>query len=575
MPDRRRDLALLEPRNGVSHSVNGHRNGSTLNPLTAAAQLLSDVDVRRDYQYETWQDEAWDFYTSLGEFNYGVEWFGEALSRVRLNVATVTEGGDEPEVMESGPAVDLINKLVGGTDGQSQLLKSLGVQLSVTGDAFFIGREVSDQEVQAGVLLDAEPDEDGRVWTVQPINTVRRQRAGIRSILGRRQRRWEIQVDETAWVSLPDESLVCRIWDRNEHFPWRAMSPARAALPIMREIDMYNRQVIAALLSRVALNGMLLIPDEVTLPTSPEYEDATDPFMAELLDIMRAAIKNPGAPSSAAPLPLRIPAEFIDKVKHLTFATPLDDKLFEYRAQALRRLATTLNLPAEIITGMGDVNHWSAWQLSEDAIKIHISPKVEIITRALTIGYLHPMLRAMGEDVRDKNGDRIIVWYDVSELTQRPDRSDAAMRLRDMMVITDEATRRETGFDESDAPSDDELEKMVLMKLAVNPQTAAPALKELTGLELDMATGQPPPPPVVGTPPGASGPVGAAGGEGTNSTETTPEEPTTGTAPTTRNQQPPPPDEVVTASAALARRDAVIRSTHSVRRRARMSAARR
>src|SRR5690606_13770008 len=115
------------------------------------------------------------------------------------------------------------------------------------------------------------------------------------------------------------------------------MSPARPALPIMREIDMYNRQVIASLLWRIALNGMLLIPDEVTLPVSPGYEDAVDPFMAELIDIMRAAIKNPGAPSSAAPMPLRIPAEFIDKVKHLTFATPLDERLFEQRNQEIGR----------------------------------------------------------------------------------------------------------------------------------------------------------------------------------------------------------------------------------------------
>jgi hypothetical protein len=70
------------------------------------------------------------------------------------------------------------------------------------------------------------------------------------------------------------------------------------------------------------------------------------------------------------------------------------------------------------------------------------------------------------------------------------------MQLRQMLVITDAAARRETGFDEADAPTDDELERMILMQLAVNPQTAAPALKELTGLELDMpapvAPGQPP-----------------------------------------------------------------------------------
>jgi hypothetical protein len=359
------------------------------------------------------------------------------------------------------------------------MLRSLAVQLSVPGDAYFVGRQVTQAEVDSGVLLDAEPDENGRVWTVQPVNTMR---PGRRGWLKRRG--WDIQVNDGVWVPLPEESLVCRIWDRNEHLPWRAMSPAKAALTIMREIDMYNRHIMATLISRVALNGFFFIPDEVTLPVNPNYEQEQDPFMSELLDIMTRSIKNPGSPAAAMPLPLRVPAEYIEKFKHLQFATPMDEKIFDARNQAIRRLASTLNLPAEIVLGVGGTNHWSAWQLTEDAIKIHISPKVEIITRCLTLGYLHPMLRAQGDDVRTADGSRIVMWYDTSELTQRPDRSGAAIQLRQVHAISDEALRRETGFDEADAPTDDELERQILTDLSVNPQTAAPALKELTGLEL-------------------------------------------------------------------------------------------
>lgn len=559
MADRRRDLTSLRPHSGAPHSVNG-------SPLVAAAQVVTNAGLQRPLHYDSWQEEAWDFYENLGEFNYGVEWFGEALSRVRLNAAMIVPGGDEPEILTEGPAADLVTDLVGGTDGQAQLLRSLGVQLAVPGDAYFVGRVVTEAEAASGVLLDAEIDNNGQVWTVQPVNTMRRTSQPLRGLFGGNARRWKIQVEESTWIHLPEESLVCRIWDRNERYPWRSMSPAKAALPIMREIDMYNRYIIATLMSRVALNGFFMIPEEVTLPVNPNYENSADPFIAELIDIMRAAVKNPGAPSAAMPVPLKIPSELIEKFQHFTFATPLDQQIFEHREQALRRLATTLNLPAEIITGMGDVNHWSSWQLSEDAIKIHIAPKVEIITRCLTIGYLHPMLRAQGEDLRGPNGERIIVWYDTSELTQRPDRSAAALQLRQMMVITDEATRRETGFDEADAPTDDELEKMVLMQLAVNPQTAAPALKELTGLELEM----PEPAPVAGADPSAGGPVGAG-----NAGSPPASEPATG-PPKTRNAEPPTPDEgTVTASAAaLAARQLVVR-THSSRRRARETVARR
>lgn len=470
MADRRRDVRLAPHHSLTSHRAVGSAPARpNVGALTAAAQLLTDVvytghDRGRDAGIESWQSEAWDYYESMGEFNYGVEWFGESCSRVRLNVAVVTPGGDEPEILTDGPAADIISKLNGGTDGQAQLLRSLAVHLAVPGDAYLVGRAITEAELTSGVLLDAEPDENNHVWTVQPATTMRRSRRSMRSVLRRFQRPWELQVSDTEWIPLPDDSLVCRIWDRNERAPWRAISPAKPALPIMREIDMYNRRIIAELVSRVALNGMLLIPDEATLPSSPQYEEASDPFIAELLDIMRNAIKNPGSAASAAPMPLRISAEYIDKIKHLTFSTPLDEKIFEARDGAIHRLASTLNLPAEIITGMGDVNHWSSWQLSEDAIKTHISPKIEIITRCLTIGYLHPLLRAAGEDVRDGDGNRIIVWYDTSELTQRPDRSGSAIELRRMKVISDAATRRETGFDEADAPTDDELERMILIE---------------------------------------------------------------------------------------------------------------
>lgn len=570
MADRRRDLVTLRSHTVTPHSVD-QRSG-IMSPLVAAAQVLSSVDTWRPYQYESWQDEVWDMYASLGEFNFGVEWFGEAVSRVRLHAAVVVPNSDEPEPITDGAAADLVASLVGGTDGQAQMMRSLAVQLSVAGDAFFIGREIDEFDEQTGILLDAEPDEYGRIWTVNPVNTVRRQRGGrlLHGLLGRSaMSQWEVQVDDALWVKLPEESLVTRVWDRNERFPWRAMSPARPALPIMREIDMYNRQVIATLLSRIALNGILLIPDEVILPASPGYEDAVDPFMAELIDIMRVAIKNPGAPSSAAPMPLRVPAEFIEKFKHLTFATPLDERLFEQRQQALSRLATTLNLPAEIITGIGSSNHWTAWHLTEDAIKFHIVPKVEIITRCLTIGYLHPMLRALDEDVRDKNGNRIIIWYDTSELTQRPDRSANAIRLREMMIISDDATLRETGFNEDDKPTTDEVEEMVLKTLAVNPQTATSALKELTGLEL---TSPQPAQPVITTEEANSAEAQVVG-EG--ATGTVVEQSPNGPPQTQDNERSTPPESTPPEMTASARRDTLVQATHSVRRRARASLARR
>lgn len=482
---------LRRASRGTTLRSNGHAD---LPPLTAAVQMISsprDLMLLRPLVYDGWQDEGWAFYEGLGEFNYGVTWFAEALSRCRLNVAEIASGGDEPQPITSGPAVEIIEQLAGGIAGQSAMLKSLAVQLSVPGEGYLLGFDTNamDMPVEsyAGVILDAEPDETGTVWTVQPKTSIKKSQRTFKNILGMEQRGWELQVEEGMWIPLPKETLIVRIWDRDERMPWKASSPARAALATMREIDMYNRYIMATLISRVALNGVWLIPDEVTLPVNPAYAEQQDPFFAELLDVMRTVIKNPGSPASAAPLPLRVPGELIEKFRHMTFATPLDDKIFEAREGALRRLAASLNLPQEVLTGLGNTNYWSSATLEESAIKIHIAPKVEIVTRGLTVGYLAPMMKSAGESMVTKDGNRIVVWYDTTQLTQRPDRSDLALQLNDRIIISDAATRRETGFTEADKPSTKE-EKRMLQRGLVRQggQLAGPAYEELTGDKMEI-----------------------------------------------------------------------------------------
>lgn len=536
-------------RNDIPHRANRAPQNlerlAATHPITAAVQFIqADASNIAIYgaRYDTWQEESWAFYESLGEFTYGVEWFSEALSRCRLNVAEMTPGGDEPEILDSGPATDIIEQLAGGINGQAAMMKSFATQLSVAGECYLIGNNINtldngDQyEAFTGVLLDAEPDESGHVWTVQPTSSVRpSQKTFMSKFLGRERRGWEVQIDDISWVPLGPESLIVRVWDRDEHRPWKAFSQSRGALTVMREIDMYNRYIMATLISRVALNGVWLIPEEVVLPANPAYEDQQDPFFAELLDVMRQVIKNPGSPASAAPLPLRVPSELIDKFKHLTFATPLDNQIYNAREGALKRLAASLNLPQEVITGMAGMNHWGSYQLEESAIKIHISPKVELITRCLTIGYLYPMLRAINEPIVSKNGNRLVVWYDTSPLTQRPDRSELALNLNDRIIISDEATRRETGFTEGDKPTDDERDMMLQRKLVLlGGQQAGAAYEKLTGEPL---SDQPPGiPGMPGTAPGTQ--VPATGISGLNSGPGGLEKPVAGAPASTTAQGP-------------------------------------
>ena len=416
-------------------------------PKGPAAQFLRHTDK--------WQNEVWAYFDNLGEFNFGVGWQAAMLSRVRLKAAKLQPDVDEPDIQTEGPAAELMMRFGGGVTGQAQLMKRLTVQLQVPGEGYLIG----------------EQDGKSEKWMVRSVDEIRPQ-SGTYYV-----------IDENSvnagqdWRRISDNSLVTRVWRPHDRYYHLADSPARSAREIMRELELVNRKIAAEYLSRLASAGILGIPDELTFPVREEFADAPNPLVAEFIEIAATAIEKPGTASSVIPIPIMGPAEAIDALKHIDFTLKMDEKIIEKRDSAIKRLATKLDMPAEILLGMGDVNHWGAWQLEEGALKTHIAPIAELICDSLTRGYLKPRLEASGEDPTDW-----VVWYDMSELALRPDRSDGATLAYDRLELSGTALRRELGFDEDDKPEGDELKEIGLKQIVRNVPNAAPAaLDELVG----------------------------------------------------------------------------------------------
>jgi hypothetical protein len=458
--------------------------------LTAAAQPVTSPRTELIRTPDAWQNEAWEYYDTLGEFRYAADWEANMLSRVRFYAAKLEPGADEPIRVDAGTGVDLMTTFAGGVAGQAQIMAGLGTQLAVPGEGYLI------VESRDGV----------EQWSVRSIDEVRAARG-----------HYEV-IDESSprtganWRPLATESMApIRVWRPNKRYHHLADSPARAARSTMRELELVNRHIIAQYLSRLASAGVWLVPDELTFPVREEFADAPDPFMAEWIEIASEAIRTPGTAAGVVPLPIKIPAEFVDKIKHLDFTLKIDDKIIEKRDSAIKRLASQLNVPPEVLLGMGDLNHWNAWAVDETSLKVNVAPDAELIAQALTIGYLQPRLKA--SHVED--WANWVVWYDMSELTLRPDRSDNAIQLYDRMEINGTALRRETGFDESDKPSDDELKEQGLKVIIKSLPSGGPAaLSELTGERITItpvtplapgeaadAAAEPAPPPEDRSPP--------------------------------------------------------------------------
>ncbi|MBE4788405.1 phage portal family protein [Streptomyces caniscabiei] len=444
------------------------------NALTAAAAPVTSPRTELLRTPDTWQNEAWQYYSELGEFRYAADWEANMLSRIRFYAAKLEPGTDEPVRAKAGTAVDLMTAFAGGVAGQAQIMAGLGTQLAVPGEGYLI------VENRDGV----------EQWSVRSIDEVRAARG-----------HYEV-IDEssprtgTNWRPLAAESMApIRVWRPNKRYHHIADSPARAARSTMRELELVNRHIQAQYLSRLASAGVVVFPDEVTFPVREEFADAPDPFMEEWIENGRTAISEPGTASGVLPMPIRVPGEYVEKIRHIDFTLKIDDKIIEKRDSAIKRLASQLNVPPEVLLGMGDLNHWNAWAVDETSLKVNVAPDAELIAHALTTSYLQPRLKAS----RVEDFANWVVWYDMSELTLRPDRSDNAIKLYDRMEINGTALRRETGFDESDKPSDEELKEQALKVIIKTLPSGGPsAVSELTGKNVDITTVAPA--PTDGTP---------------------------------------------------------------------------
>lgn len=524
--------------------------------LTSAAYSVRPGDPIAP-RYELWQDEAWSYWQELGEVYYGVHWLSEMISRIRLVAAEVPDApGDEPTLYEGGGTpTDLLERFAGGLGGQSEILRRLTVQLSVPGEGWLVGEPDTDQagtgdrwSVRSADEIRQAKRRPGRGVGGNVVNLPRRGGSAL-ARLGGNGRDYGIEVvDETTppgghqrWRVLADDALVVRVWNPHDRRYREADSPVRHALTTARRLQLANRYIQAQFLSRLASAGVFVLPDDIDFPVREEFEGQPDAVIREFLAIAEETVRTPGSAAALVPILMQLPPDSIDRIKFIDFTTAFDQKILDKRDAAVRELASIMDVPAEILTGMGDTNHWSAWQLEEGGIKVHIAPRMETIVHAFTDGWYRPMLKAAGEDPT-----RFLVWYDPSEIVVRPDKSEKALVLYDRGEADGPALRRESGMDEGDKPEGDDLKEWALKQLVLGKggEALVPvAYQELTGEELKVPT------PAAPTGPGRTPGEDTPPGEG----EPPPDANERRSPPDTQGEPPPPPDEGAQPAAASIR----------------------
>ncbi|MXM67054.1 hypothetical protein GR925_27395 [Streptomyces sp. HUCO-GS316] len=408
--------------------------------LTAAASRYVERRLSRHAvsTEQGWQLRAWELYRLVPEVRFAATYIANAMAGALLIAGRRADDGTIENAPDGHRATEIVSEIAGGPDGQSELLKAFGKHLTVPGEGWIVVRPNSE-------VKNPEVPEDGHEWRVLSVREVKQQNNKLQAEINGE----PVEIPPGNPDNLdPDAPVAIRVWEPDPERAIEADSPVRSSMDLLEELLLLNAAVKAIARSRLTGRGILLVPKGTRFPTLPQNGGAEDDLIETLMTVAETAIREPESAAATVPIVLEVPAESISDFKLITFESTFDELALKLREEAIRRFATGLEMPAEILLGLGDINHWGLWGLTAEAIRLAIEPRLATVCRALTQQWLRPILEAEGVE----DWDRWLVWYDSSPLRVRANRSETALQVFDRGVISAEALRRETGFDDDDAP---------------------------------------------------------------------------------------------------------------------------
>lgn len=479
---------------------------SPVGSLQASAARLSKakIDPRRGGVSEDWQKEAWEMYDQVGEQRFLATTLAGRVAQARLYVGKYNDDGDLEELTDDTDPDDfraILDAFGDNKAGRTQMLFRMAVNLFIAGEGYLVGIpdyviEQKRQQEQVGVspmsgltpmMGDTDDDTEATYEGVDLDSIVWRFLSNDEVIFDQQGDTVTVTLDDAGTDKHDfdaDDVMLVRVWRPHPRHSEKADSPTRSVLPVLRELVGLTMHISAQIDSRLAGAGILLVPESAKRAfreaSGLDADDTSDPLTDALIEAMTTAIADRSSASALVPLVISAADETIDKFQHLTFDNQLDAGGRELRDEAIRRLALGQDAPPELLLGSGGMNHWGAWLVREDVVTTHIEPVLALIADALTSQYLWPVLQDE-KGVDDRERERYVIWFDVSHMVVRPNRSDSAMKLFDAGAISDDAVREATGFDGTAAPEGEE-DVDQAVKTALELVTSAPSLMQSPGL---------------------------------------------------------------------------------------------
>lgn len=465
--------------------------------LMAAAQRLNSTKIKgmgRANKAEAWQQDAWDMYNLVGEQRFLSDTRANRIAQARFFVGKMPKNPtEEIEVVTEGPAYDVFESMRGKGAHFSQMIKRLAINLGVPGDGYIAGLPKDGPVKKDGTIsklvngispFGGKKDEDDLEGIV--LEDLRWRMISISEIQFDKTGEVKIRDEDDKWVEWnADDIILIRVWNPHPERFSQADSPVRSNLPVLRELVGLTMKISANIDSRLAGAGILWIPTEidqaVRAAAGATGEDDLSPLAEAVMDAMITPISDRSNASSVVPLMPVVPGDWIEKIRYDDFAKLATSEDRQDREEAIRRMALGEDCPPELLLGVGNMNHWGAWLVKEDVVTTHLEPPLALMCDAMTSQFFWPVLEQQNLD----DFEDYVIWYDVTHLIVKPDKSDDALAVFNAGELSGESLRDATGFGEDDAPPADPTDPVT--KLVLDLVKGAPTLMQNPGLDVIAA----------------------------------------------------------------------------------------
>jgi hypothetical protein len=416
-----------------------------------------------------WQKDAYDYVELIGELSFAADMVANTISKIRLfpgfitaedtapaNIFSMDDKDVSPELKKA--ALETLRLLRTGDGGEPGILRDTALNLFIAGECFLVKEPAPADSFGA--------KDSWQVRSVDEIVIKDAARGSKKVFLKGTRDDMDSELIPLGAMTGPNQLFIGRIWRNSPRYSKEAVSSLKPQLENCDMVLLYDRAKRGIVRSKLNA-GLFFVPDGIAAAASDDGEieeptDLADGEMApvvdetadieeQIMDVFTTPIQDESAVSAVAPTILRGPGEMGVQMRHITFAREFDPQITSDAARTLERILLGIDLPKEVVAGLTDAKYANAVVVEDNFYKSHIEPMILSIVDSFTALLMRPVLRSMG--FSEEEIARVVVWYDPSPVSTKPDKATAATTGLEMGAVSYEAWRRANGFSETDKPS--------------------------------------------------------------------------------------------------------------------------